>query len=78
MKKQRNFFRIFFYYDQCYPYEALGCDFSKEGFKGTLFRLLLRTHMMAKQSEISTQEIDINYISVIHLNLVTFELQIPI
>ena len=33
---------------------------------------------MAKQSEISTQEIDINYISVMHLNLVTFDLQIPI
>ena len=43
-------------------------EFSKEGFKGTLFNA----------SEISTQEIDINYISVMHLNLVTFDLQIPI
>ena len=50
MKKQRNFFRIFFIDDQCYPYEALGCDFSKEGFKGTLFNA----------SEISTQEITIS------------------
>ena len=77
-KKQRNFSEYSFINDQCYPYEALGCDFSKEGFKGALFRLLLRTRMMAKQSEISTQEIDINYISVMHLNLVTFDLQIPI
>ena len=43
-------------------------EFSKEGFKGTLFNA----------SEISTQEIDINYISVMHLNLVMFDLQIPI
>ena len=48
--------------DQCYPYEALGCDFSKEGFKGTLFRLPLRTHKLAKQSEISKQEFDTNSI----------------
>src|SRR6266498_2716924 len=41
--------------DQCYPYEALGCDFSKE-FKGTLFRLPLRiTSKLAEQSEISNK-----------------------
>jgi hypothetical protein len=40
--------------DQCYPYEALGCDFTKE-FKGTLFRLPLRTTKLAAQSEISNK-----------------------
>jgi hypothetical protein len=40
--------------DQCYPYEALGCDLSKE-FNGTLFRLPLRTHELAAQSKISNK-----------------------
>jgi hypothetical protein len=44
--------------EQCYPYEALGCNFSEE-FKGTLFRLPLRTSKTAKQSEISDQVFDI-------------------
>src|SRR4051812_21998042 len=50
------------YPDQCYPYEALGCDFSKDGFKGTLFRLPLRTHNLARESEISKQVFDTNSI----------------
>src|SRR5215470_3881520 len=29
------------FYDQCHPYKALNCNFSRE-FKGTLFRLPLR------------------------------------
>ena len=69
MKNKEIFSEYSFINNQCYPYEALcRVEFSKEGFKGTLFNA----------SEISTQEIDINYISVMHLNLVTFELQIPI
>ncbi|RIA96668.1 hypothetical protein C1645_707710, partial [Glomus cerebriforme] len=44
--------------DQCYPYEAFDCDFSKE-FKGTLFRLPLRTSKLAEQSEISNRVIQI-------------------
>ncbi|GES98868.1 sacsin isoform X2 [Rhizophagus clarus] len=44
--------------DQCYPYEAIeGCDFTKK-FKGTLFRLPLRTH----RSKISTEILEINEI----------------
>ncbi|CAG8697672.1 13615_t:CDS:10 [Rhizophagus irregularis] len=42
--------------DQCYPYGAIeGCDFTKE-FKGTLFRLPLRTY----KSKISSQVLEIN------------------
>ncbi len=37
---------------QCYPYKALGCDFTEE-FKGTLFRLPLRTDELAEHSKIS-------------------------
>jgi hypothetical protein len=48
--------------DQCYPYEAFGCDFSKKGFKGTLFRLPLRTSKTARQNEISDKSYDTNYI----------------
>ncbi|GBC02577.1 hypothetical protein RclHR1_00470007 [Rhizophagus clarus] len=44
--------------EQCYPYEALGCNFSEE-FKGTLFRLPLRTSKTAKKSEISDQVFEI-------------------
>ncbi|UZO07228.1 uncharacterized protein OCT59_027521 [Rhizophagus irregularis] len=44
--------------EQCYPYEALGCNFSEE-FKGTLFRLPLRTLKTAKQSDISDQVFEI-------------------
>ncbi|CAG8638947.1 3619_t:CDS:10 [Rhizophagus irregularis] len=47
--------------DQCYPYEALGCDFTKE-FKGTLFRLPLRTSKLAEQSEISKKVLKIKEI----------------
>jgi hypothetical protein len=61
--------------DQCYPYETIfdfirktfpdkyeaGCDFSKE-FKGTLFRLPLRTHELANDSDISKKYIDIRKI----------------
>ncbi|GES91935.1 sacsin isoform X1 [Rhizophagus clarus] len=46
---------------QCYPYEALGCDFSEE-FKGTLFRLPLRTLNLAGKSEITNRVIEINEI----------------
>ncbi|GES91903.1 histidine kinase-like ATPase [Rhizophagus clarus] len=49
-EKNWNFKRRF--PDQCRPYEALGCDFSEE-FKGTLFRLPLRTDELARQSKIS-------------------------
>ncbi|GBB90419.1 hypothetical protein RclHR1_17380001 [Rhizophagus clarus] len=42
--------------DQCYPYMAIeGCDFTKK-FKGTLFRLPLRTRKLAEQSKISREE----------------------
>ena len=49
--------------DQCYPYETLGlgCDFSKK-FKGTLFRLPLRTKKLAKESKISDRLYDANEI----------------
>jgi hypothetical protein len=47
--------------DQCYPYEALGCNFTEE-FKGTLFRLPLRTLELAKKSEISNKVIEIKEI----------------
>ncbi|CAI2176639.1 9091_t:CDS:2, partial [Funneliformis geosporum] len=48
--------------DQCYPYEAIeGCDLSKE-FKGTLFRLPLRTINSARKSEISNKPVDIRKI----------------
>ena len=58
--------------DQCYPYEAIfnfidkkfpgkGCDFSKE-FKGTLFRLPLRTPESAIDSGILNKVIEIRKI----------------
>src|SRR5581483_12008809 len=47
--------------DQCYPYEAFGCDFSEE-FKGTLFRLPLRTNNLSRQSKISNKVHDIGEI----------------
>ncbi|RIA90189.1 hypothetical protein C1645_823690 [Glomus cerebriforme] len=62
--------------DQCHPYEAIfdfikkcfpekyeteSCDLSKE-FKGTLFRLPLRTFKTAKDSNISDKVIDIKKI----------------
>ena len=40
-------------------HEALGCDFTKE-YKGTLFRLPLRTLKLAEQSKISSKVLDIN------------------
>jgi hypothetical protein len=49
---------------QCFPYEALGCDFSKE-FEGTLFRFPLRTFNLARQSEISNRVFDIK--EILHL-----------
>ncbi|CAG8743141.1 12727_t:CDS:2, partial [Funneliformis caledonium] len=54
--------------DQCFPYKALeGCDFIKDcsftkEFKGTLFRLPLRTPKLAEMSDISNRVIDINEI----------------
>ncbi|EXX51199.1 hypothetical protein RirG_263920 [Rhizophagus irregularis DAOM 197198w] len=39
---------------QCYPYEALGCSFLEE-FKGTLFRLPLRTLNLTGKSEITNK-----------------------
>ncbi|CAB4442753.1 unnamed protein product [Rhizophagus irregularis] len=48
--------------NQCYPYMAIeGCDFTKK-FKGTLFRLPLRTRVLAEQSKISQEEIKISNI----------------
>jgi len=45
--------------DQCYPYEAIeGCDLERE-FRGTLFRLPLRTSRLAEQSEISNRAVEI-------------------
>src|SRR5688572_7288918 len=45
--------------DQCYPYEAIeGCNLEKE-FKGTLFRLPLRTSKLAEQSEISNRAVEV-------------------
>ncbi|CAB4393354.1 unnamed protein product [Rhizophagus irregularis] len=46
--------------DQCYPYGAIeGCDFTK-AFKGTLFRLPLRTYKSTISSQISSQVLEIN------------------
>ncbi|CAB5149034.1 unnamed protein product [Rhizophagus irregularis] len=42
------------FYDQCHPYKMLNCNFSRE-FKGTLFRLPLRTFTTGDQSEISNK-----------------------
>ncbi|CAB5179889.1 unnamed protein product [Rhizophagus irregularis] len=51
--------------DQCYPYEAIeSCDFTKK-FKGTLFRLPLRT----KRSKISSQVLEINEILRLFYNV---------
>jgi hypothetical protein len=48
--------------DQCHPYEDIrGCDFTKE-FKGTLFRLPLRTLKHKYTSNISNQVFEINEI----------------
>jgi hypothetical protein len=48
--------------DQCHPYKNIeGCDFTKE-FKGTLFRLPLRTLKHKYTSNISNQVFEINEI----------------
>ncbi|CAI2171668.1 19815_t:CDS:2, partial [Funneliformis geosporum] len=47
--------------EQCLPYEVMGCNFTEE-FKGTLFRLPIRTSKLAEQSEISNQPVDIKKI----------------
>ncbi|CAI2176510.1 389_t:CDS:10 [Funneliformis geosporum] len=61
--------------DQCFPYKALedcgfikDCSFTKE-FKGTLFRLPLRTHKLAEMSEISNRVIEIKDILKIFENV---------
>ncbi|CAB4479085.1 uncharacterized protein OCT59_027473 [Rhizophagus irregularis] len=69
--------------DQCYPYEAIfnfiknkfpdkyktgGCDFSGE-FEGTLFRLPLRTHKLAKDSDISTKVISTHKVMELFSNI---------
>src|SRR5256885_571109 len=54
--------------DQCEPYEALGCDFTKE-FKGTLFRLPLRTHKLAEKSKILNRVPEINEILKLFNNI---------
>jgi hypothetical protein len=58
--KEKNFGSRF--PDQCYPYMGIeGCDFTKK-FKGTLFRLPLRTRKLAEQSKISREELKISKI----------------
>ncbi|CAI2171818.1 12382_t:CDS:2, partial [Funneliformis geosporum] len=47
--------------DQCYPYEALDCNFN-EIFNGTLFRLPLRTDQLASDSKITNHVVKIEEI----------------
>jgi hypothetical protein len=54
------------FYDQCLPYKILNCNFSRE-FKGTLFRLPLRT--LSSESIISNKIYDTSEILQLFYNV---------